>query len=395
MLPMARPSFAIACPDFFPQTCGVGDHSLRLASELRRRGYAAEIFTRAPAQAHPEAPDVPVHPIEARTSLGVAEQVRRRVVEGRFSHLILEYVPHMWGAWRFGSAATTWLALAARRAGVEVAVIAHELFTPIVSRPDLLMGAALQRAQLMSVARAAHHLFVTTDTRVQTLLPFWRAAGLGGRPGVVRVAPNALPVPRVPAPGRARLGLFSTFAIGKRFDVVLGAFEYVWRRRPDAELVLIGDIGDPQDRRVAAIYQAVEQHPAGARIRLTGKLPLPEIARQIAELDVYLFTMETGANTRRGTLPVALGAGLPVVAVKDRETDLALFRDGDNVLFAPALTAQAFGESALRILDDPALAERLAAGGRRLYEQHLSWAVICDRLLAALGCAGEPLEASA
>jgi glycosyltransferase involved in cell wall biosynthesis len=392
---MAQPSFAIACPQFHPWTCGVGDHALRLAVELRRRGYRAEILTRAPAAPHPDASDVPVHALTGRFPLQVAEKIRRVVTQQGFTHLILEYVPHMWDAWRFGSPATAWLALAARQAGIDVTVIAHELFIPIAARPDLLLGAGLQRAQLAGMAACAQRLLVTTDTRVEEIMPLWRAAGRSGRPGVLRVGPNALPVPRAMVPGRCRLGVFSTLATTKRFDVVLGAFELVWRRRPESELVLIGDLGAREDRRTAAVYQAIERHPARDRIRVTGKLPLAEVARQMAELDVYLFPMTSGANTRSGTLAVALGCALPVVSINDSETDLRLFRDGENVAFARALTAAAFGERALEILDDPALSARLSAGARRLYDRHLSWEVVGDELLAALGYRSEPLRASA
>jgi hypothetical protein len=59
--------------------------------------------------------------------------------------------------------------------------------------------------------------------------------------------------------------------------------------------------------------------------------------------------MQTGANTRSSTLPTALGSGVPVVAVDGRETDRALFCDGDNMLFARALDGAAFAEAALHM----------------------------------------------
>jgi glycosyltransferase involved in cell wall biosynthesis len=174
-------------------------------------------------------------------------------------------------------------------------------------------------------------------------------------------------------------------AISKRLDVVLGAFEQIWRVRKDSELVIIGDLGSRGNPRTAALHQAVERHPARDRIRFTGKLPLAEVAQQIAELDVYLFPMDTGANTRSSTLPIALGCGVPVVAVNGSETDSQLFHDGESVLFARELTATAFAESTLALLRDPRLAERLSVGARRFYDDHLSWAVIGDAFLAAVG----------
>ena len=386
------PSFAIASPDFHPRTCGIGDHSLRLAGELRARGYSAEIFTRLPGTVHPEAPEVPVHAVASRFPIMIAEGIRRLVVQSGPSHLVIQYAPHMWGAGRFGSLATTWLALAAKRAGLDVTVIAHELFTPLLPRPDLMLGAILNRAQIVGIARAADRLLVSTDTRVEELMPFWRLGGLPGRPGVLRIGPNSLPQRRSRTTTRPRrLGFFSTFAVTKRFDVVLGAFEQVWRRWPDSELVLIGDIGGRDSRHVASIHRAIEQHPGRDRIRLTGKLPLEEVAEQIADLDLYLFPMTTGANTRSGTLPVALGSGLPVVALNGTETDLELFRDRENVLFAKSMTAEAFASSSIEILESPALAERISMGARRLYDEHLSWSRIGDAFIAALGLQSTPV----
>jgi glycosyltransferase involved in cell wall biosynthesis len=109
---------------------------------------------------------------------------------------------------------------------------------------------------------------------------------------------------------------------------------------------------------------------------------LSEVAVEVANLDVFLFPMETGANTRSSTLPVALGSGVPVVAVKASETDESLFRHTENVFFARDLTATAFAEAALRLVRDPGLRSQLVSGSRQLYESHLSWPRIADQLLA-------------
>ena len=117
---------------------------------------------------------------------------------------------------------------------------------------------------------------------------------------------------------------------------------------------------------------------------MTESLPLAEIASEIADLDLYLFPMDTGANTRSGTLPVALGAGVPVITIRGSETDASLFRADENVTFASDLTAAAFAEAALSLLRNRVLLERVGQGGRQLYEEHVSWERIADRLLADL-----------
>jgi glycosyltransferase involved in cell wall biosynthesis len=302
----------------------------------------------------------------------------------RPTDVIIQYTAQMWDAWRFGSPAVPWVAGVARRMGARVTFLAHELFLTWHTRPDLMAAATLTRLQFAALARIAHHTFVTTESRIAYAAPWCRMLGLP-LPGVIKIGPNALPIAgaRDLSPRAApRIGVFSTAS--KRFDVVLEAFSKVAAVWPDAELVLIGDLGPPDAPQVRAVRDAVSGHPGQARIRLTGKLPLAEVAREVAALDVYLFPMETGANTRSGTLPVALGSGLPVVAISGQETDPGLFRDGDNILLAPALDGAAFGAAALRALGDPALSARVGAGARALYVEHLSWARITDDFLARI-----------
>jgi glycosyltransferase involved in cell wall biosynthesis len=187
----------------------------------------------------------------------------------------------------------------------------------------------------------------------------------------------------VARPGRLRLGLFSTLANTKRFDVALEAFAAVHARHPHAELVLLGDLGQPGDARLGALTDAIARQPGRDRVRMTGKLDLAEVAREVAELDVYLFPMTSGANTRTSTLPLALGTGVPAVTTRGYETD-DIFVGDENLVFAEDLTGDAFGRAALRLVDDPALAARVAEGGRALYDRHLSWPRVADQFMSQI-----------
>ncbi len=375
--------FAIVSPNFYPRTCGVGDHSVRLADELIRRGHTASVFSRLPAEPHPALPNIAFAGAPGHRPLAVARGLWPRLRDARPTDVLIQYTAQMWGASRLGSPGVPWLAAQAKRAGARVTLIAHEIYTGFDARVDHWPGAISSRAQLAGVLASCAYGFVTADARVRYMAPYCRALGLPP-PGVLRVGANALPVLASPVPGRARLGLFSSAAVGKRFDVVLDAFTEVTRVFPHAELVLLGDLGAPTLPRVREILAAIAAHPSAARIRVVGKQPLADIAREIATLDLYLFPMDTGANTRSGTLPVALGAGLPVVTIDGAETDRHLFRDGETVLFAPALDGVAFGRTALRALGDPALAARVGAGARTLYERHLDWPRITDHLLETI-----------
>jgi glycosyltransferase involved in cell wall biosynthesis len=383
---MAPRRFAIVAPNFHPRVCGIGDFSARMAAELMRRGHEVAVFSRLPVSPHPFAPEVEAHGLKGRWPSTIARRAGASLEAFRPTDVLLQFSPQMWGSSRFGSAALPWLVTQARRRGARAVLIAHEPFIPLGRRPDLLVGAVLQRLQMAALVKACDRVFVTTGNRAEMLLQISRLVGAPA-PGVIRVGANALPLPRARArdAARPRLGIFSTAAVGKRFDVVLEAFAGIGREVPGAELVLIGDLGDPGLPLVRAVADSIARHPARERIRVTGRLSLAEVSAEIAELDLYLFPMSTGANTRSGTLPAALGSGLPIVAVRGAETDDELFRDGDNVVFAQALTGGAFADAALRLIRDPALMERVTSGALRLYAEHLSWERIVDRFLAELG----------
>jgi glycosyltransferase involved in cell wall biosynthesis len=314
--------------------------------------------------------------------MAIALRLDRELAKYGPTDVIIQYTNQMWDAWRFGSPAIVWLASRVRRRGARVTVLVHEPFVPWSRRPDLAAAAALQRAQFAAVMSRADRVFVTTGTRARMVAPLCRLVG-APEPRVIRIGPSAIPIDANNADRGTglRLGYFSTAGVGKRFDVALDAFRTVAERHPSAELVLIGDLGPPDRPQVAEITRLVEQHPARARIRLTGKLSLQEIAREVAALDIYLFPMNTGANSRSCTLPLALGSGLPVVAIQGQETDPELFRDGENVAFARELTGAAFAAVALQLAEDRNARDRIGAGAKRLYEMEMSWPRIGDALL--------------
>ena len=82
-------------------------------------------------------------------------------------------------------------------------------------------------------------------------------------PRVLRVGPNAVPFPPAWDPDGHRIGLFSTLAFGKRFEVVIDAFDEIARTFPDAELVLIGDLGPSDSRACESLDRTDRAQPRG------------------------------------------------------------------------------------------------------------------------------------
>src|SRR5260221_9370490 len=155
---------AIVSPNFYPRTCGIGDHSARLAGALRARGHDARVFSRTPAEPNPADPTVDVSAPGGRGPLAIAHGIANAIRAWAADEVVIQYTSQMWGASRFGSPALAYLATRVRRSGARVTVIAHELHVPWLPRPDLLVAAALQRVQLAVLLRAADRAFVTTGT---------------------------------------------------------------------------------------------------------------------------------------------------------------------------------------------------------------------------------------
>lgn len=371
---------AIITPGYYPRTCGLGDHSALLAHALSLRGQQVVILTRAPAHPHPQAPQVQAVGFTGRTPLATALAMLRWFASSAVREVLVQYTPLTFDASRFGSPAIPLLIHTLRARGVHVTVMAHELFLPWSIRPDTFVASALHRLQFAAVALLSNHLMVTTETRVLAAAPWTRLARYS--PSLLRISPNVTPVPWTPPHSPFRIGCFSTLAGSKRFDVLLDAFALVARALPASELWLLGDMLSRRDRMTRSFQRAVTRHPARDRIHVPGKQPLPVVAAQIATLHVFLFPMDSGANTRSGTLPLALGTGVPVVATRGVETD-SLFQDHVNILFAQRLAGGPFAEAVLTLQRNPDLARRIGAGGRRLHDEHLSWPRITDALLSS------------
>jgi len=370
---------ALLTSKYHPVTCGVGDYAMRLGAELHRCGAEVTLLARRPAHPHPEAPELEPIAVGGRGPSSSAWQVVRALRRLGPDAVLVQYVPHMLGATRFGSPAVPLLCRALRSSGIRVVAIAHELHLPWSIRPDLAVASALGRIQLAALAANVDRLVVTTEARFAELRRAL-APGLARRLALVPVGANALPRPGLPEPGRADIGLFSTLALGKRIEVVLVAFERLAQSNPGARLVLLGDLGSEKSARFRALAELMRTSRYAGRIDRRGRLPLPEISDAISRLDVFVFPSDVGATTRSGTLPVALGSGIPVVATRGPDSS-AVFRDGDNVLFARDLSPESLSEAISLLLRDATLRERIGRGGRALYDRELSWTVIARRIL--------------
>jgi phosphatidylinositol alpha-mannosyltransferase len=156
----------------------------------------------------------------------------------------------------------------------------------------------------------------------------------------------------------------------KGFPVALAAFAEVARDHGDLRFLVVGDGAD---------RTAVGMQPEDVRRKVTmlGMVPNERLAPYYAAADAYL-NGAVGQESFGLVLVEAMAAGAPVVA-----TDIPCYRDvvndGETGLLAPPNDPHALAGALRRVLDDPALADRLREAGRERAAT-FAWPRVADRI---------------
>lgn len=168
--------------------------------------------------------------------------------------------------------------------------------------------------------------------------------GLGDRPFVLSLG-HVIPV-------RDRLALVE-------------AMPALIARHPDVAVVVVGIVYD--DRFVhRARALGVEDH-----LVLTGGVPKDEVPDYLAAADVEAHDLQ-GFGLGTASLEV-MAAGVPVVAsVRDDNFPGFRLRSWDDLVLVPLSDSAALADALARLLEDRELAARVAAGQRRLVDEHFS-----------------------
>jgi glycosyltransferase involved in cell wall biosynthesis len=112
--------------------------------------------------------------------------------------------------------------------------------------------------------------------------------------------------------------------------------------------------------------------------------------------DLAAFPFTAGATTKSGALLSAFAHGLPTIVTPADPPDPELV-DGRTVVVAPRVRdPEALRDALVRLLDDPDLRGRVAAGGAALGAER-TWPRIAERhrelYARVLGLRGEPAHA--
>jgi sugar transferase (PEP-CTERM/EpsH1 system associated) len=129
------------------------------------------------------------------------------------------------------------------------------------------------------------------------------------------------------------------------------------RARPKITLYVVGRRPAPAVRRLATL----------PGVELVG--PVPDVRRYVARAAVVVVPLHLARGVQNKVLE-ALAMGKATLASPPSLAGLAV-RPGTHVL--AAATPQEWVESAVRLLDDPALRQRLGTEGRRYVEEKACW----------------------
>ncbi|MGH3109685.1 MAG: glycosyltransferase family 4 protein [Gaiellaceae bacterium] len=339
-----------------PDVGGPASHAPELADFLRARGHGVEVVTTAAAA--PAARDYPVRWVSRRLPRGIrhAAVAASIALHARSSDVI--YATSMLGRATLG-------ATLARRP-VVVKLVADEAYER--ARRFGLFDGDLDEFQRFPGGRRVRLLRDSRDRalhRVDHLVcPSSYLASLAVRWGVpeerVTVVPNAAPpLPALPTrdAARGRFGLDGpTLAFAGRITrqkalaVALEALAQV----DGVSLLVAGDGPDLGEVRRGASERGLD-----GRVRFVGPLDRDDVLALFRAVDASV--LPSSWENFPHTVVEALAVGTPVIATAVGGVP-ELVRDGENGLLVPAGDSAALADAIRRLVSEPGLRDRLAAG---------------------------------
>ena len=373
------------CPYAWQAPGGVQAHVRNLSKHLMRRGHEVLVLTPgddAPHEAHVR---VVGRPMLRLPFNGSAVPLRPNPLDGRVVRAALaEFEPDVIHVHEPMAPSTSYLAL--RDAHVPVVATFHTFHAP-TSVPALLY-------------KVIAPVFQAVWNRVDLPIAVSHAAAgcVGDRAGgVPRIIPNGVSVeqfanaraaPGLPA-GR-RMLFVGRLERRKGFRHAVRAFGELASRYLDLHLVVVGEGGE------ASAVELLDRQ-ARRRVVMLGRVSNAALPGYYAAADLFV-SPAIGGESFGIVLTEAMSAGLPVVASAlpgFRE----VVRDGQEGLLVPPGDDDALADAVARVLDDDALAHRLASAARaraRVFSWDAITARIEDAYREILGAATEePLEEAA
>jgi len=232
---------------------------------------------------------------------------------------------------------------------------------------------ALRQSETRALA-AVRGVVVTSNATARALARYGVAAAR-----ILVVEPGTDPAPLARGSRDATVELLCVASVVPRKGHLLLVQALAALADRDWHLTCIGSL-ERSPETTTSLARAIAALGLGNRVALAGELRRAQLDPFYDRADVFvLSTLHEGYGM---ALAEALARGLPVVstcagAVPDTVP-------GDAGLLVPAGDVDALRAALARVLDDPALRARLAAGARRARERLPTWTQSCAKLAAGL-----------
>lgn len=151
----------------------------------------------------------------------------------------------------------------------------------------------------------------------------------------------------------------------------------------DARLLFVGGKAADVDR----VRAAAAERGLADRVRFEGMVPNAKVPIYLWAADVLVMPYTSRTPIMRSISPMKMfeymAAGRPIVAT-DFPTIREVLRDGENAVLVAPDSPQALREGIRRMLDDPALGERISHQARQDAEEY-TWERRAEKVLEVMG----------
>ncbi len=160
----------------------------------------------------------------------------------------------------------------------------------------------------------------------------------------------------------------------KGFDILARAMPLVRERYPSASFVFVGH----SPRQQAALEAIVRENGTADALHLLGRPDPAELHHLYRAADALVFPSRYEGF---GLPPLeAMSAGCPVITTDVPVVNESV-RDGENGLLAPYDDPPSLAAAILRLLGDPALRDRLIAGGYTTLTERFNGEVLVEQII--------------
>ena len=359
-----------------PMLDGIGDHTAKLAQALE--GHA-EVRVLTALEAWDPIPGVGVRKAftypPRRGVLEIADAVQADPPDWLF----VQFNQFSYGRWGLNPFLPVALWLVKRRIPeLHIAVMFHEDFLPANTWKNAIMT-TWQRAQFWALGMLADHVFFSIDPWVKQYRGWFPRTPVDHLP----VGSNMPYVPVERSTIRKELnigqdtfvmGVFGSLHASRLLGHIRAAAEAVMRETEDAVLLYIGPHG-------TAFKRSME----GLPVLDAGRLPAEDVSRHFQAMDVHLAPFIDGVSTRRGSFMAGIQHGIPSVGTLGPLSDHVLQElHGEALVVSPVEDARAYARAVLSLWRDPAMAKKIGAYGKILYQEQFAFDRVAHRLHSRL-----------